>query len=288
MTEFTHLDSGKVLANNNLQKPMPETCFSWDNLVLLVDRKGRRYLITLKQNESFHTHLGYLNHNDIVGKRPGSWFFTTKGHRLLGLNPTLSDFILEMNRVTQVIYPKDIGTILMSADIFPGANVVEAGFGSGALTLALLRSAGQTGKVTTYDLMGCRSQQSLSQIAPFIPNNHSLIFKEGDIYKGISEKEIDRIVLDLPEPWNAVNVASSALTLGGIFLSFLPTILQVHKLVEALNSSGQFQLLETIEVMHRGWHVSERSVRPEHRMVAHTGFITTARKCHPKLTPANQ
>jgi tRNA (adenine57-N1/adenine58-N1)-methyltransferase len=193
-----------------------------------------------------------------------------------------------MNRVTQVLYPKDIGTILMSADIFPGANVVEAGFGSGALTLALLRSVGQTGKVTTYDLMGSRSQQSLSQIAPFMPNNHSLIFKEGDIYEGISEKEIDRMVLDLPEPWNAVDIASSALTLGGILLSFLPTILQVHKLVEALNHSGQFQLVETIEVMHRSWHVTERSVRPEHRMVAHTGFITTARKCHPKPTPANQ
>jgi len=286
--ESINLDNGNSLTDKNLGNPSLGTCFKWNNLVLLVDRKGRKYLITLKQDESFHTHLGYINHNDIVGNPPGSWFFTTNGHRLLGLNPTLSDFILEMDRATQVIYPKDIGTILMSADIFPGAIVVEAGFGSGALTLALLRSVGQTGKVITYDLETSKSAKSLAQITPFMPKNHSLTVKEGDIYKGISEREIDRLILDLPEPWQAVEVALSSLTLGGIFLSFLPTILQVHKLVESLNASGQFQLIETIEVLHRSWHVSTRSVRPDHRMVAHTGFITTARKCNPKSTGNNQ
>jgi tRNA (adenine57-N1/adenine58-N1)-methyltransferase len=181
-----------------------------------------------------------------------------------------------------VIYPKDIGAILLLGDIFPGARVVEAGFGSGALTLALLRAVGPQGSVTSYELRSDQAKKALTNIGPLLPKDHRLTVKEGDIYQGIEEAMVDRIVLDVPEPWQVVAQASEALAPGGIFLSFLPTVLQVHRLVESLNGNPCFQLVSTVEVVLRPWHVTERSVRPAHRMVAHTGFITTARKCLPQ------
>jgi len=256
--------------------------FREGDLALMIDRKGRRYLLILNKESVFHTHMGYLEHTNIIGKEQGDWFYTNSGHRFLSIKPTLADYVLEMDRVTQIIYPKDIGTILMLGDIFPGAQVVEAGFGSGALTLALLRAAGGLGKVTSYELRNSQAEKALKNITPFLPNHHTLTIKESDIYQGIEEQDIDRIILDVPEPWNVVPSATTALIKGGVFLSFLPTILQVHRLVEALDSESSFQLIETVEVMLRSWHVTHKSVRPAHRMVAHTGFITTARRCVPK------
>jgi len=256
--------------------------FQEGDLCLLIDRKGRRYLVTLKEGGVFHTHLGFLEHAKLVGHHQGEWFQTSNGHRLLALKPTLSDYVLEMQRVTQVVYPKDLGAILMLGDIFPGARVVEAGFGSGALTLALLRAVGHKGCITSYDLRGEQAQRALKNIAPLVPEGYSLEVKEGDIYQGIEERDVDRLVLDVPEPWQVVTSAADLLTPGGIFLSFLPTVLQVHRLTQELESHGSFQLVETVELMLRPWHVSERSMRPVHRMVAHTGFITTARLCVPR------
>ena len=256
--------------------------FQDGDLSLLIDRKGRRYLVTLTEGESFHTHLGFLEHSKVLGKRQGEWVQTSNGHRLLALKPTLSDYVLEMRRVTQVVYPKDLGAIIMLGDIFPGSHVVEAGFGSGALTLALLRAVGQNGKVTSYDLRSDQTQQALKNISPLIPEGYSLDVKEGDIYQGVEETDVDRLVLDVPEPWRVVASAGNLLVPGGIFVSFLPTVLQVHRLTQELESHGGFQLIESIELMLRPWHVSERSVRPVHRMVAHTGFITTARLCTPR------
>ena len=270
------------MTNRIVEEKTSRSQFHSGDLALLIDRKGRRYLLTLKEEGTFHTHLGSLAHSQIIGRQEGEWFSTTHGQLLLALKPTLADYVQEMDRVTQVIYPKDLGAIVQLADIFPGARVVEAGFGSGALTLALLRAVGEQGSVTSYELRSGQADRALENIRPLMPHSHTLTIKELDIYQGIEESEVDRLVLDVPEPWQAVPAAAEALVPGGILLSFLPTILQVHHLVEALSADPCFQLIETVEVILRPWHVTKRSVRPVHRMVAHTGFITTTRKCTPR------
>lgn len=256
--------------------------FREGDLALLVDRKGRRYLVTLKGEGTFHSHLGALPHQAIIGQEEGGWFLTTQGQPLLAVKPTLGDFILEMPRVTQVVYPKDLGAILVFGDIFPGACVLEAGLGSGALTLALLRAVGETGRVISYEIREDLVERAMRNIRSLAPHIHNLTIKVGDVYEGIEERGVDRIVLDVPEPWRVVPWAAEALVPGGVFLSFLPTVLQVHQLVETLKADTRFQLIETVEVLLRPWYVTKRSVRPTHRMVAHTGFITTARRCAPE------
>ena len=262
--------------------------FQEDELVLLVDYKGRHYLTRLAQGEMFHTHLGHVPHDQIIGSQEGSWLTTSKDLLLLAFRPTLADFVLEMPRASQVIYPKDLGSILIFADIFPGARLLEAGLGSGSLTLALLRAVGDHGCVVSYEIREQVIQQALTNIRSMIPHADNLTVKTADIYEGIEERDLDRIVLDVPEPWRVVPSACEALVPGGIFLAFLPTILQVHDLVNTLNDSRIFQLVETREVMLRTWHVTKRSVRPDHRMVAHTGFIVTARKAQPKAVPPDE
>ena len=260
----------------------PRGRFQEGDLALLIDRKGRRYLLTLSEGSAFHTHVGTLPHKEIIGQEQGGWVHTSRGQSLLAIKPTLGDYVLAMPRGSQVIYPKDLGNILMLADIFPGATVVEAGLGSGALTSALLRAVGETGRVITYEVrddMVAKAMRNISVLASN-PCRHTL--NMGDIYKGIHEQDVDRVVLDVPEPWHVVSQAAKVLIMGGIFLSFLPTVLQVHQLVQALTSDSRFQLIETVEVLLRPWSVTQRSVRPAHRMVAHTGFITTARRCAPR------
>ena len=260
--------------------------FKEGDLALLIDRKGRRYLLTLDMARTFHTHVGTLPHREIIGEEQGGWFRTSLGQSLLAIKPTLGDFVLKMPRGSQVIYPKDLGNIIMLADVFPGATVVEAGLGSGALTATLLRAVGERGRVVTYEVREDMVERAMKNVSTLVPDSghHQLILR--DIYQGIQESEVDRIVLDVPEPWHVVPWAGQALTLGGIFLSFLPTVLQIHQLVEALTSDLRFQLIETVEVLLRPWSVTHRSVRPAHRMVAHTGFITTARRCAPANVPA--
>jgi tRNA (adenine57-N1/adenine58-N1)-methyltransferase len=194
-----------------------------------------------------------------------------------------------MPRGPQIIYPKDLGNILILADIFPGATVVEAGLGSGALTSALLRAVGTDGRVITYEVNEATVPKALSNVRAVIPEPSNLVVNIGDIYEGINERQVDRVVLDVPEPWQAVTGVGDALVMGGIFLSFLPTILQVHQLVEELQQDSRFQLIETVETLLRSWHVTQRSVRPSHRMVAHSGFLTTAVRCEPRVigTPSN-
>lgn len=259
--------------------------FQVGDLALLIDRKRRRYLVRLEAGGAFHTHMGILPHADLIGREAGCRV-SIAGHRLLALRPTLSDYILESPRVTQVIYPKDLGAILVYGDIYPGARVLEAGLGSGALTAALLRAVGPTGEVVSYETRSEQVPRALSNIRTAVGEtpNHSV--RLADLYEGIVDRDVDRIVLDVPEPWQAVGHAADALAPGGILLCFLPTVLQVHRLSEELERSPRFDLVETFEVMVRPWHVSRRSARPQHRMVAHTGFITTARLCAPD--PAQQ
>ncbi len=257
--------------------------FQDGDLALLLDRKSRRYLITLAPEQVFHSHLGRLAHDGLIGQSVGGWYRTDRGHTLLAVRPTLGDFVRQMPRGPQIIYAKDLGNIITFADIFPGATVVESGLGSGALTAALLRAVGDTGRVITYEIDESVTPRAMQNIRRIIPNPANLTVTIGDIYQGIAERPVDRVVLDVPEPWQAVSGVAEALVMGGIMLSFLPTILQVHQLVGQLQADGRFQLIETVETLLRPWHVTERSVRPAHRMVAHSGFLTTAVRCQPRI-----
>jgi tRNA (adenine57-N1/adenine58-N1)-methyltransferase len=250
--------------------------FAAGDRVLLVDNRRRRHLVVLVAGGQFHTHAGIVAHDDIIGRHDASILRTTLGARLTALRPTLAEYVLEMPRGAQVIYPKDIGPILMLADIFPGARILESGVGSGALTTALLRAIGPHGSVTGYELRADFAERALRNVHGFLGTEVPLEVQVRDVYEGIDERDVDRVVLDLPEPWRVVKHAADALVPGGILLAYLPTILQVGRLREEL-ATAPFGMVETLEVLHRGWHVEGQSIRPDHRMVAHTGFLTVAR-----------
>ena len=249
---------------------------------LVIDRRGRRYLTLLRAGGKFESHLGAFPHDDLIGADAGSWMTTNRGHVLLAVKPTMADFALDMPRIATVGYPKDLGTILVYGDIFPGARVLEAGCGSGAVTMALLRAIGEHGSLYSYDVRQDMIDRTRENVSAMLADTSNLTLKLGDVYEGFEERELDRVVLDLPEPWHVVPHASEGLLPGGIFVSFLPTVLQVHELMKALRTARTFEMMETMEVLQRPWMVSTRSVRPEHRMVAHTGFITVARRCSPR------
>ncbi len=249
--------------------------------VLLVDNRKRRHLITLAAGGEFHTHAGIVRHDDLIGQPGGMTVRTTRGARLTAVRPTLAEYVLEMPRGAQVIYPKDIGPILILADIFPGARILESGVGSGALTTALLRAIGPTGSVTGYEIREDFAQRALRNVHGFLGDDVPLDVQVRDIYEGIDVRDVDRVVLDLPEPWRVVKHSIEAMRPGGILCAYLPTILQVGRLREEL-AVAPFGMVETLEVLHRGWHVEGQSIRPDHRMVAHTGFLTVARLLSPE------
>ena len=244
--------------------------------VLLLDSKRRRHLVVLKSDGEFHSHAGVLRHDALIGADDGVSVRTTKGARLVAVRPTLSDYILEMPRGAQVIYPKDLGPILMHADIFPGARVLESGVGSGALTMTLLRAIGPQGHVLGYEIRDDFADRARRNVEALLGPDIPLDVEVRDVYEGIDVTGLDRILLDLPEPWQVVPHAEQALAPGGILLAYLPTILQVSRLRDRLEESA-FGMAQTLEVLQRTWHVDGQSVRPDHRMVAHTGFLTFAR-----------
>jgi len=244
--------------------------------VLLVDNKKRRHLITLAGGGQFHTHAGIVEHDSIVGGDDGLTVRTSRGARLIAVRPTLSEYVLEMPRGAQVIYPKDLGPILMLADIFPGARILESGVGSGALTCALLRATGTQGRVTGYEIRDDFADRAQQNVHGFLGADVPLRVEVRDVYEGIEEQDLDRVVLDLPEPWRVVKHAVASLRPGGILVAYLPTILQVGRLREEL-ADAPFGMVETLEVLQRTWHIEGQSIRPDHRMVAHTGFLTHAR-----------
>ncbi len=252
--------------------------------VLVVDTKKRRHLVTLVAGGEFHTHAGAMKHDDLIGRTEGITVRTTRGQRLLILRPTLAEYILEMPRGAQVIYPKDIGPIMVLADVFPGARVLESGIGSGALTMALLRAIGPTGLLVGYELRDDFAKRALENVHVYLGDDVPLQVEVRDVYAGIDLIDLDRILLDLPEPWQVVDHAQEALRPGGILLSYLPTIGQVMRLRETLEHSA-FGMAETVEILQRGWHIEGQSVRPDHRMVAHTGFLTVARLLVSEETP---
>jgi tRNA (adenine57-N1/adenine58-N1)-methyltransferase len=250
--------------------------FAAGDRVLFVDSRRRRHLVVLAAGGQFHTHAGIVEHDDVIGRHDASIVRTTLGARLTALRPTLAEYVLEMPRGAQVIYPKDIGPILMLADVFPGARVLESGIGSGALTTALLRAVGAAGSVTGYELRADFAERAVANVHGFLGEDVPLDVHVRDVYEGIDERDVDRVVLDLPEPWRVVKHAADALVPGGILVAYLPTILQVGRLREEL-ATAPFGMVETLEVLQRGWHVEGQSIRPDHRMVAHTGFLTVAR-----------
>ncbi|HJV09801.1 MAG TPA: tRNA (adenine-N1)-methyltransferase [Acidimicrobiales bacterium] len=248
--------------------------FAPGDKVLLIDAKSRRYLVTLRDGGQFHTHAGVTPHELIIGQPDGSTVRSPSGARYLALRPTLADFVLSMPRGAQVIYPKDLGPLLILADVFPGARVLEAGVGSGALSMTLLRAGAE---VVGYELREDFAAKAQANVASFLGEGQPYRVEIRDVYEGIDETGLDRILLDLPEPWRVVKHALTALRPGGILVSYLPSIMQVSQLREALDGAS-FVLAETVEVLQRSWHIEGHAVRPDHRMVAHTGFLTAARR----------
>ncbi len=252
----------------------PKETLAAGERVLLVDAKERRYLLTLAAGATFHTHAGIVSHDDIVGNPEGSTLTGSTGRSFLVLRPTLADVVLKMPRGAQVIYPKDLGAILMAADIGPSQRVLEAGVGSGALSMAVLRAGAS---VLGYEIREDFANRARSNVAGLLGPDADYHVELRDVTEGIDETDLDRVLLDLPEPWRVLPHARTALRSGGILLAYLPTINQTAQLRGALDD-GPWGMADTVEILRRTWHVEARSVRPDHRMVGHTGFLTTARR----------
>ena len=245
-------------------------------LVLLTDRKGRRYLVTLAEGREFHTHAGSVPHDALIGGTEGMQVRTSRNAELTIWRPTLRDYVLKMPRGAQVVYPKDSAAILMLADVFPGARVLESGVGSGALSISLLR-AGAT--VVGYEIREDFAQQAMENVTGFLGSEVAERYHTEirDCYQGIDATGLDRVVLDLPEPWQVVTHAAASLHPGGILAAYTPSIVQAAQLREACEA-GPWAVASTVEILHRGWHIKGDAIRPEHRMVGHTGFVTAVRR----------
>ncbi|HEX6990012.1 MAG TPA: tRNA (adenine-N1)-methyltransferase [Bacillota bacterium] len=251
--------------------------------VIVLDDRGRRYHITLQLGKVFQTHrIGLLPHDAVIGQPPGTRIGTDRGVVVVCLRPTLEDAVLGLKRRTQIIYPKDLGLILVRGDIFPGATVVESGIGSGAAAMVLLRFLGAGGHLISYELreeFARLASRNLEQARSWWGDSgarHTV--RIGDVYDGIDERDVDTVLLDVPEPHRAAPHAAAALRPGGTLLCWLPTALQVYALVRHLQQDPRWASIETGEMLMRPWDVAENSVRPAHRMVAHTGFLISARR----------
>lgn len=254
--------------------------------VQLTGPKGRRNTITLEAGQTFHTHRGILEHDAIIGQFDGSVIENTVGVEHLALRPLLVDFVMSMPRGAAIIYPKDAAQILALADIFPGARVVEAGVGSGALSLWLLRAIGEHGVLHSFERREEFSEVARANVAAFLgsdPTNWTVTV--GDLQDSlpdtVSAGNADRVVLDMLAPWECVQSVAEALTPGGVLLCYVATVTQLSRTAEAIRASGLFTEPQSNETMVRGWHVDGLAVRPDHRMVGHTGFLITARRLAP-------
>jgi len=253
--------------------------FAEGDPALLVDDRGRHFLLRLEADRTFQYHKGTIPHSDLIGAEDGTWVQSSGGAPLLLLRPRLADFILKMKRGAQVIYPKDLGPIIVYADIGPGMTVLEAGSGSGALTLALARAVGPGGRVVSVERREDHATQARKTIERWhgeVPDNIEL--RIGDVAEQVAGLRPERIVLDLPEPWHTVDAAAEHQPTGGVLCAYLPTVPQVQTVAERARATGAFAELEIKEFLFRDWNVSGRSVRPEHAMVGHTGFLVFMRR----------
>ena len=264
--------------------------FQWGDRVQLTDAKGRHITVSLIEGGEYHSHKGVLRHEDLVGKPEGSVVANTHGVEYLAFRPLLGDFAMSMPRGAAIVYPKDAAQIVTFGDIFPGATVVEAGVGSGALTLSLLRAVGEHGSVTSFERRAEFADIAGANITSFFgadPDNHRIVI--GDLVESLPREfgpgEVDRVVLDMLAPWECVDAVGTALVAGGVVVCYVATVTQMSRTVEALRHHGGFTNIDHFETLVRGWHVEGLAVRPDHRMVAHTGFLITARRLTDGVVP---
>jgi tRNA (adenine57-N1/adenine58-N1)-methyltransferase len=245
--------------------------------VQLTDPKGRHYTLVLEEGGQYHTHRGALAHDDLIGTPEGSVVTSVGGTSFLALRPLLPDYVLSMPRGAQVIYPKDAAQIVMWGDVFPGARVLEAGAGSGALTCSLLRAVGDSGSVTSYEIRDDHAVHAVRNVGQFFgehPANWTLNVADLATHTG----EVDRVVLDMLAPWEQLEVVKNSLIPGGVLVVYVATVTQLSRITEALREQQCWTEPQSWETMQRPWHVVGLAVRPDHRMVAHTAFLLTARR----------
>jgi tRNA (adenine57-N1/adenine58-N1)-methyltransferase len=260
--------------------PQQDT-FRTGDPVQLIGPKDKTFLAVLEPGKTADARGHRFAHEAIIGQPVGCALESSAGKTFWAVRPSLAQWILEMPRFATPIYPKDLGAILVHGDVHAGLTVLEAGLGSGGLALWLLRAVGPTGSVISYDVREESLEQGQKNVAHWFggqaPPNH--VVRERDVYQGIDEdRRLDRILLDVREPWEAVPHVAAALADGGVFVSYSPTVLQVHQTVKAIHATKRFRMVQSLELLERPWHVGSISVRPEQRMVGHTGFLTTARK----------
>ena len=246
--------------------------------VQLTDPKGRLHTLLLEPGKTFHTHRGGIAHDDLLGRPEGVLVTAASGTTYLALRPLLSDYVLSMPRGAQVVYPKDAAQIVHMGDIFPGASVLEAGAGSGALTCSLLRAVGQGGHVVSYERRPEFAGVARANVERFFGGPHpAWELRVGDVAEA-AVRDVDRVVLDLLAPWELLDTVAAALIPGGVLVGYVATTTQLSRLVEALREHGGFTEPAAWESLVRPWHVVGLAVRPDHRMVAHTAFLVSARR----------
>ncbi len=267
----------------------PTGPFRAGDRVQLADPKGRLHTVVLSPGGNFHTHRGAIAHDDLIGAPEGSVVLATSRTPYLAMRPLLADYVLSMPRGAQVIYPKDSAQIVAMGDIFPGARVLEAGAGSGALACSLLRAVGEGGQVLSYERRQDFADVARTNVETFFGGAHpAWQLTVGDLADA-EPPAVDRVVLDMLEPWLVLDVVSRALVPGGVLVGYVATVTQLSTYVEALRSNGTFTEPEAFETLVRPWHVVGLAVRPEHRMVAHTAFLVTTRRLADGVTaPARQ
>lgn len=251
--------------------------------VQLTDSKGRKYTVILETGGIYHTHRGGLAHDDLIGQPEGSVVTSAVGTSYLALRPLLTDYVLSMPRGAAVIYPKDAAQIVHWGDIFPGATVLEAGAGSGALTCSLLRAVGPEGSVISYEVRQDHADHAVRNVERFFgerPANWSLTVADLNEHQG----QVDRIVLDMLEPWSVLSTVADSLVPGGVLVVYVATTTQLSRIAEELRAHTGFTEPDAWESLHRPWHLVGLSVRPEHRMIGHTAFLLTARRLAPGVT----
>lgn len=253
--------------------------FAVGDRVQLTDPKGRLHTVVLEPGKQFHTHRGAIAHDDLIGAPEGSVVHSTANTGYLAFRPLLADFVLSMPRGAQVIYPKDAAQIVGSGDVGPGMRVLEAGAGSGALTCSLLRAVGESGSVTSYERREDFADVARANVGAFfggVPAHWDL--RLGDLAEHPAEEVVDRVVLDMLEPWAVLPTVAAALRPGGVLVGYVATVTQLSTYVEALRAQGVWTEPYAWESLVRPWHAVGLAVRPEHRMVAHTAFLVTARR----------
>ncbi len=250
--------------------------------VQLTDQKGKIYSITITPGKEWHTHKGWIVHDDLIGLPEGSVVSTSAGLKFTAFIPLLTDYVLSMPRGATIVYPKDAALIVGFADIFPGARVLEAGVGSGALTLSLLRAVGQSGSVHSVERREEFAANATANIENYFgsrPANWSLAI--GSVQEQEFDHEFDRVILDMLAPWECVEMAAKVLRPGGVFMAYVATTTQLSATAEALKDDGHFTEPESFESMVRGWHHEGLAVRPQQRMIGHTGFLIFSRRMAP-------